>query len=57
MSMVSHLHHLFNTETCQAYIHSVALARSAPAMPQMSEPPRWSLGDVSLPAWTATLPL
>jgi hypothetical protein len=21
MSMVSHLHHLFNPETCQAYIH------------------------------------
>jgi hypothetical protein len=23
MSMVSHLHHLFNTETCQAYIHAL----------------------------------
>jgi hypothetical protein len=21
MSMVSHLHHLFNPETCQSYIH------------------------------------
>src|SRR5262245_27711174 len=35
----------------------VALARSAPAMPQMSEPPRRSLGHLSLPARTATLPL
>ena len=23
MSMVSHLHQLFNTETCQAYIHAL----------------------------------
>ena len=23
MSMVSHLHHLFNAETCQSYIHAL----------------------------------
>jgi hypothetical protein len=23
MSIVSHLHHLFNPETCQAYIHTL----------------------------------
>ena len=23
MSMVSHLHHLFNSETCQSYIHTL----------------------------------
>ena len=23
MSIASHLHHLFNTETCQAYIHAL----------------------------------
>jgi hypothetical protein len=23
MSMVSHLHQLFNTETCQSYIHTL----------------------------------
>ncbi len=23
MSMVSHLHHLFNPETCQSYIHTL----------------------------------
>src|SRR5215831_11076780 len=34
-----------------------AVERSSPAMPQTSEPPCWSLGDISLPAWTATLPL
>ena len=34
MSMVSHLHQLFNPETCQSYIHNVALERSAPQCPR-----------------------
>src|SRR4030095_3696290 len=34
-----------------------AVARSSPPMSQMSEPPYWSLGDISLPAGPATLPL
>src|SRR5215813_10442412 len=30
----------------------VTLERAAAAMSALPEPPRWSLGDVSLPAWT-----
>ena len=44
MSMVSHLHQLFNPETCQSYIHNVALERSAPPMSAVSEPQRRSVG-------------
>src|SRR5215831_4378730 len=34
-----------------------AVERSSPPMSPVPEPPCWSLGDLSLPAWTATLPL
>jgi hypothetical protein len=46
MAIVSHLHHLFNPETCQSYIHMlryVTLERSASPMSSVSEPPCWSL--------------
>src|SRR5262245_24274073 len=35
----------------------VAVERSSPPMSQMSEPQCWSLGDISLPAGPAMLPL
>jgi len=60
MAIVSHLHHRFNPETCQSYIHMlryVTLERSASPMSSVSEPPCWSLGYVSLPTRPATLPL
>jgi hypothetical protein len=56
MSMVSHLHHLFDPVTCQSYIHTL-LERSAPPVSPLSEPPRRALGHLPRPAGPATLPL
>ncbi len=57
MSIVSHLHQLFNAETCQSYIHTLRWKDRPTPMSPLSEPQRRSLGYVPLPARTATLPL
>jgi hypothetical protein len=57
MSIVSHLHQLFNPRNMSILHSYVALARSAPPMSSVSEPQRWSVGRLPLPARTETLPL
>ena len=57
MSIVSHLHQLFNAETCQSYIHTLRWKRPPTPVSSLPEPQRRSLGYVPLPARTETLPL
>ena len=42
MSIVSHLHHLFNAETCQAYIHTLRWKDRPLQCPRCHSPPhKW----------------
>ena len=38
MAIVSHLHHLFNLETCQSYIHTLRWKDRPPPVSPLSEP-------------------
>jgi len=57
MPMVSHLHHLFNAETCQSYIHRVRWKERPPPVSPLSEHQRRLLGRLPRPAGPKTLPL
>ena len=58
MAMVSHRHPLFNAETCQSSIHTLRWKeRPLPCLRCQSHNVGPSMGDVPLPAGTATLPL
>jgi hypothetical protein len=57
MAMVSHLHHLFNPETCQSSIHRLRWKDQPLQCPRCQSHNVSPWGYISLPARPATLPL